>query len=57
MCFCVCKLSVVCFIRLCVCMFRRLHVSAIPDSLPCRQEEYNEICSFVESRLLDHTGG
>jgi len=45
------------FMSVCLCVALRLHVSAIPESLPCRQEEYNEICSFVESRLLDHSGG
>ncbi|XP_078526743.1 origin recognition complex subunit 1 [Lissotriton helveticus] len=35
----------------------RLHVSAVPDSLPCREQEYQDIYSFVESKLLDGTGG
>ncbi|XP_037014230.2 origin recognition complex subunit 1 [Artibeus jamaicensis] len=34
-----------------------LHVSAVPDSLPCREKEFQDIYSFVESKLLDHTGG
>lgn len=35
----------------------RLHVSAVPESLPCREQEFHNIYSFVESKLLDHTGG
>ncbi|XP_051027399.1 origin recognition complex subunit 1 [Acomys russatus] len=35
----------------------RLHVSAVPDSLPCREQEFQDIYSFVESKLLDGTGG
>ncbi|KFW64437.1 Origin recognition complex subunit 1 [Pygoscelis adeliae] len=35
----------------------RLHVSAIPESLPCREEEFQDIYNFVESKLIDGTGG
>ena len=35
----------------------RLHVSAVPDSLPCRENEFATICSFVEGKLQDGTGG
>ncbi|XP_060144055.1 origin recognition complex subunit 1 [Globicephala melas] len=35
----------------------RLHVSAVPASLPCREQEFQDIYNFVESKLLDHTGG
>ncbi|MEE6495550.1 hypothetical protein FKM82_002078 [Ascaphus truei] len=35
----------------------RLHVSAVPDSLPCREQEFQDIYHFVESKLLDSTGG
>ena len=35
----------------------RLHVSAVPDSLPCRENEFQQIYSFVEGKLLDGTGG
>ncbi|XP_004679068.1 PREDICTED: origin recognition complex subunit 1 [Condylura cristata] len=35
----------------------RLHVCAVPDSLPCREQEFQDIYNFVESKLLDHTGG
>ncbi|XP_064138047.1 origin recognition complex subunit 1 isoform X3 [Loxodonta africana] len=35
----------------------RLHVSAVPESLPCREREFQDIYNFVESKLLDRTGG
>lgn len=35
----------------------RLHVSAVPDSLPCLEQKFQNIYSFVESKLLDGTGG
>ncbi|XP_059110660.1 origin recognition complex subunit 1 [Peromyscus eremicus] len=35
----------------------RLHVSAVPDSLPCREQEFQDVYNFVESKLLDGTGG
>nr|XP_044995146.1 origin recognition complex subunit 1 isoform X2 [Jaculus jaculus] len=35
----------------------RLHVSVVPESLPCREQEFQDIYSFVESKLLDGTGG
>ncbi|XP_072173400.1 uncharacterized protein [Diadema setosum] len=35
----------------------RLHVSAVPDSLPCRDQEFADIYAFVKSKLLDGTGG
>ncbi|KAM6172769.1 origin recognition complex subunit 1 isoform 2-T2 [Erethizon dorsatum] len=35
----------------------RLHVSAVPESLPCREKEFQDIYNFVESKLLDQTGG
>lgn len=35
----------------------RLHVSAVPDSLPCRETEFDDIFNFVESKILDGTGG
>ncbi|KAK3089909.1 hypothetical protein FSP39_007587 [Pinctada imbricata] len=35
----------------------RLHVSAVPDSLPCRDKEFDDIYTFVESKILDGTGG
>ncbi|KAJ7332722.1 hypothetical protein JRQ81_014902 [Phrynocephalus forsythii] len=36
---------------------RRLHVSAVPDSLPCREKEFQDIYNFIESKLIDGTGG
>ena len=35
----------------------RLHVSAVPDSIPCRENELATICAFVEGKLYDGTGG
>ncbi|XP_038049563.1 origin recognition complex subunit 1-like [Patiria miniata] len=35
----------------------RLHVSAVPDSLPCREHEFDDIYTFVRSKILDGTGG
>ncbi|XP_071953820.1 origin recognition complex subunit 1-like [Antedon mediterranea] len=35
----------------------RLHVSAVPDTLPCREAEFMDVYSFVEGKLLDGTGG
>uniref|UniRef100_A0A674I0P0 Origin recognition complex subunit 1 n=1 Tax=Terrapene triunguis TaxID=2587831 RepID=A0A674I0P0_9SAUR len=35
----------------------RLHVSTIPGSLPCREEAFQDIYNFVESKLIDGTGG
>lgn len=35
----------------------RLHVSAVPTSLPCREKEYNEIYNFVEGKIIDGCGG
>ncbi|KAI8088830.1 P-loop containing nucleoside triphosphate hydrolase protein [Halteromyces radiatus] len=34
----------------------RLHVSAIPDSLPCREDEFEEISGYLESALQEGTG-
>jgi len=36
---------------------QRLHVSAVPLSLPCREEEFAEIFGYVESKLQEGTGG
>lgn len=38
-------------------LIKRLHVSAVPESLPCREEEFQDIYNFVESKLIDGTGG
>ncbi|KAL7985084.1 hypothetical protein Chor_003654 [Crotalus horridus] len=35
----------------------KLHVSAVPETLPCREKEFQDICNFIESKLLDGTGG
>ena len=35
----------------------RLHVSAVPDTLPCREKEFDDIYTFVESKVIDGTGG
>ncbi|XP_014487583.1 PREDICTED: origin recognition complex subunit 1 [Dinoponera quadriceps] len=35
----------------------RLHVSAVPKSLPCREEEFNDIYAFLEGKLIDNRGG
>uniref|UniRef100_A0A6I8NP03 Origin recognition complex subunit 1 n=1 Tax=Ornithorhynchus anatinus TaxID=9258 RepID=A0A6I8NP03_ORNAN len=35
----------------------RLHVSAVPESLPCREQEFQDVYNFVESKLLNQTGG
>uniref|UniRef100_A0A3Q4GEH5 Origin recognition complex subunit 1 n=1 Tax=Neolamprologus brichardi TaxID=32507 RepID=A0A3Q4GEH5_NEOBR len=35
----------------------RLHVSSVPESLPCREQEFQDIYSFVESKIIDNTGG
>lgn len=36
---------------------KRLHVSAVPKSLPCREKEYMEIYSFLEGNISDGIGG
>jgi hypothetical protein len=36
---------------------KRLHVSAVPTSLPCREKEFKEIYSFLEGNLQDEVGG
>ncbi|KAK3579139.1 hypothetical protein CHS0354_022157 [Potamilus streckersoni] len=35
----------------------RLHVSAVPETLPCREKEFDDIYNFVESKIIDGTGG
>lgn len=35
----------------------KLHVNAVPKSLPCREEEFNNIYTFLNSKLMDNTGG
>lgn len=36
---------------------KRLHVSAVPSSLPCRDKEFEEIYSFLATNLEDEIGG
>ena len=36
---------------------RRLHVGAVPDSLPCRDNEFREIEIFTETNIRCGTGG
>lgn len=43
-------------VSMCACLLR-LHVSAVPESLPCREQEFQDIYSFVESKIIDGTGG
>lgn len=35
----------------------RLHVSAVPQSLPCRETEYKSIHTFVRDKIVDGCGG
>ena len=35
----------------------RLHVGAVPDSLPCRDDEYTQIYCFTENNIRCGTGG
>ncbi|XP_064605733.1 origin recognition complex subunit 1-like [Liolophura sinensis] len=35
----------------------KLHVAVVPDSLPCREQEYSDIYNFVEGKVMDGTGG
>ena len=35
----------------------RLHSSSVPDSLPCRESQFEDIYSFVEQKLYDGEGG
>ncbi|RCH80231.1 Origin recognition complex, subunit 1, partial [Rhizopus azygosporus] len=34
----------------------RLHVSAVPESLPCREEEFMTIAGYIEGAIQDSTG-
>ncbi|EEC13090.1 Cdc6 protein, putative [Ixodes scapularis] len=36
---------------------QRLHVSAVPECLPCREQEFADIYSFIDGKLQDGTGG
>ncbi|XP_035785274.1 origin recognition complex subunit 1-like isoform X2 [Anopheles albimanus] len=35
----------------------KLHVAAIPSSLPCREKEYDILFSFLENKICDGSGG
>uniref|UniRef100_A0A1B0DRD7 Origin recognition complex subunit 1 n=1 Tax=Phlebotomus papatasi TaxID=29031 RepID=A0A1B0DRD7_PHLPP len=35
----------------------QLHVSAVPKSLPCRENEFRDIYQFLEGRIKDKCGG
>jgi len=41
----------------CALFYSRLHVSALPDSLPCRDDEFADVYQFVRAKLIDNTGG
>ncbi|KAJ6643974.1 Origin recognition complex subunit 1, partial [Pseudolycoriella hygida] len=34
-----------------------LHVSAVPKTLPCRENEFRDAYKFIESKIVDETGG
>lgn len=36
---------------------QRLHSSSIPDSLPCRENEFNDIYNFLHGKLRERVGG
>ena len=35
----------------------RLNINAVPDSIPCRESEYQNIFNFIEDKLKHNTGG
>lgn len=35
----------------------RLHVSTVPQTLPCRDQEYEGIYNFIEGKIIDNCGG
>lgn len=35
----------------------RLHVSAVPKTLPCRENEFDNVYSFVKGKINDECGG
>lgn len=35
----------------------QLHVSHVPDALPCREREYCDVFNFLEGKLQDGCGG
>lgn len=35
----------------------QLHISTVPESLPCRQKEFANIQGFLMRKIADHVGG
>jgi origin recognition complex subunit 1 len=42
--------------RLDICL-KRLHSCSMPESLPCRELQFNDIFNYVESKLIEGIGG
>lgn len=36
---------------------KSLHVSAVPQTLPCREKEFKDISTIIENKILDSSGG
>lgn len=36
---------------------KRLDINSVPESLPCREEEYQNIYNFIEDKIKHNTGG
>ena len=36
---------------------QKLHTSRVPDRLPCRENEFNDIFNFLEGKLKEGVGG
>jgi len=36
---------------------QRLHVSAVPESLPCREDEFAEVYTYLDTKLKEGLGG
>ena len=36
---------------------KQLHVSCVPNTLPCREKEYQQIYDFLEGKISDECGG
>lgn len=36
---------------------QRLHTSSIPASLPCREKEFQDVYTFLESKIREGVGG
>jgi origin recognition complex subunit 1 len=35
----------------------KLHVANTPDCLPCREQQFTDIYTFIETNLKNQTGG